>query len=134
MCGGKNTVVVKNMNNELGQYIYELRIRAGYSQTRLAELADVTPYYISYLESGRKSNPSITVMAKLFRELNMSKTEIEKFLDIHAKLNGCVSYDIADFIMDNDEVRKAIRSERDKFDSFPYWNAFIAKINGSDFR
>lgn len=117
------------MKNELGQYIYELRIKAGYSQTKLAELVGVTSYYISYLESGKKSNPSIKVMAKLFGELNMSKTEIEKFLDIHAKLNGCVSYDIADFIMANDEVRRAIRSERDKPDSLPDWNAFIAKIN-----
>lgn len=121
------------MNNELGKYICELRIRAGYSQTRLAELVGVTSYYISYLESGKKSNPSIKVMAKLFGELNMSKAEIEKFLDIHAKLNGCVSYDIADFIMENDEVRRAIRSERDKPDGFPDWNAFIAKINNTNF-
>lgn len=121
--------MVKNMNNELGKYICKLRIRAGYSQTKLADIVGVTPYYISYLESGKKFNPSIRVMAKLFRELNMSKAEIEEFLDIHAKLNGCVSYDIADFIMENDEIRKAIRSERDKLDSFPDWNAFIAKIN-----
>lgn len=125
--------MVKNMNNELGQYICKLCIRAGYSQTKLAELVGVTSYYISYLESGKKSNPSITVMAKIFGELNMSKAEIEEFLDIHAKLNGCVSYDIADFIMENDEVRKAIRSERDKPDSFPDWNAFIAKINNTNF-
>lgn len=117
------------MNNELGQYICELRTRAGYSQTKLAELVGVTPYYICYLESGRKINPSIKIMAGFFRELNMSKEEVEKFLDIHAKLNGCVSYDIADFIMENDEVRKAIRSERDKPDSFPDWESFIEKIN-----
>lgn len=117
------------MNNELGQYIYELRIRAEYSQTRLAELVGVTPYYISYLESGKKSNPSIKIMAALFKELNMSKTEIEKFLDIHAKLNGCVSYDIVDFIMANDYVRNTIRSERDQSDSFPNWESFIGKIN-----
>ena len=116
-------------NNEMGQYISELRVRMGYSQTRLAELVDVTPYYVSYLESGKKSNPSIKIMAALFRELNMSKEEIEKFLDIHAKLNGCVSYDIADFIMENDEVRRAIRLERDKPDSFPNWEDFIEKIN-----
>lgn len=116
------------MSKELGQYIYELRIRAGYSQTRLAELVGVTPYYICYLESGKKLNPSIKVMAGLFKELSMNKTEIERFLDIHARLNGCVSYDIADFIMENDEVRKAIRSERDKPESFPNWENFIEKI------
>ena len=33
------------------------------------------------------------------------------------------------YIMENDEVRKAIRSERDKPDSFPDWEDFIEKIN-----
>lgn len=61
----------------------------------------------------------------------MSKEEIEKFLDIHANLNGCVSYDIADFIMENDEDRRAIRSERDKPDSSPDWEDFIDKIKYS---
>ena len=105
------------MNNELGQYIYELRIKEGYSQAKLADL-----------ESGKKSNPSISVMAKLFDALNMNKDEIEKFLDIHAKLNGCVSYDIADFIMKNDDIRKAIRSERDNSKKSPDWQDFIEKM------
>lgn len=117
------------MNNEMGKFITELRIRANYSQTDLAELIGVTPNYISHLEGGKKQNPGIKIMAALFRELQMSKSEIEKFLDIHAKTNGCVSYDIADFIMENDNVRKAIRCERDKPEASPNWNDFINKIN-----
>ncbi len=117
------------MSNEFGKYIYELRIRAGYSQIRLAELTGVTPYYISYLESGRKKNPSIKIMAKMFSALNMSKEEIEKFLDIHAKENGCVSYDIADYIMENEDVRVSLRKSRDEPLSSPNWNDFINKIN-----
>lgn len=116
------------MNNELGQYIYELRTKAGYSQAKLAEIINVTAYYISYLESGKKSNPSISVMAKLFDALNMNKDEIEKFLDIHAKLNGCVSYDIADFIMENDDIRRAIRIERDSSREYSDWQDFIEKM------
>lgn len=83
--------------------ISELRVRMGYSQLKLAELVGVTQYCISYLESGSKSNPSIKIMAALFKALSMSKEEIKKFLDIHAKLNGCVSYNIADFIMENEK-------------------------------
>lgn len=56
-------------NNELGQYISELRVRMGYSQLKLAELVGVTQYYISYLESGTKSNPSIKIMVALFKAL-----------------------------------------------------------------
>lgn len=69
------------------------------------------------------------IMAGLFRELNMNKVEIEKFLDIHAQLNRCVSYDIADYIMKNDDVRRIIRQKRDNSESFSDWNEFIEKIN-----
>lgn len=117
--------------NDFGQYIIELRTRSNYSQTELAERIGVAPNYISHLESGTKVNPSITIMALLFRELNMSKSEIEKFLDLHAKANNCVSYDIADFIMENDDVRQAIRIERDKPNASPNWNDFIKKLISS---
>ncbi len=116
-------------NNDLGGYICFLRERAGYTQAELAALIGATQFYISYLESGRKLNPSIKIMAKMFDVLEMSKEEIEKFLDIHAKANGCVSYDIAYFIMANDDVRASIRSSRDKPDSYPNWDDFIKKIN-----
>lgn len=56
-------------NNEMGQYITELRTRANYSQTDLAEFIGVTPNYISHLEGGKKVNPSIKIMTALFREL-----------------------------------------------------------------
>ena len=116
-------------NNKMAQYISELRIRANYSQTELAGLIGVTPHYINHLESGTKCNPSVKIMAALFKELQMSKSEIEKFLDLHAKANNCVSYDIADFIMENDDVRMAIRNERDKPEASPNWDDFINKIN-----
>lgn len=116
-------------NNDMGQYLLELRMRANYSQTELAEIIGVTPHYINHLESGAKQNPSIKVMAALFRELKMSKPEIEKFLDLHAMANNCVSYDITDFIMENDNIRMAIRNERDKPEASPNWDDFINKIN-----
>ncbi len=116
-------------SNDLGRYICYLRTRAGYSQTKLAELVGATPFYISYLESGRKNNPSVKVMAGLFKALDMNKEEIEHFLDIHARANDCVSYDITDYIMENEDILKCIRNSRDEPDASPNWNDFINKIN-----
>ena len=63
-------------------------------QTRkLAAKLGITAYYLSYIENGVKSNPNKRIIARMFTELNMSKSEIECFLDLHAKANGCVSYD-----------------------------------------
>ncbi len=116
-------------NNALGLYLYELRSREKLSMRQLAELAGVTVYYISYLESGKRTNPSMQVMARLFKALKMSKEEIEHFLDLYAIQNGCVSCDIVDYIMMNDDVRTALRRSRDAPFSSPNWEDFIKKIN-----
>lgn len=113
---------------EFGKYIYELRTSRNLTLSQLAEKVDISPYYISYMESGTKRNPSIEIMARMFKALEMSKQEIEHFLDLHAKANNCVSYDIVDFIMENPEVRAIIRAQRDKVDSVSNWNDFMNKI------
>ena len=118
-----------NDNLRFGAFLREVRIRKGYSIRELAKISNVSPYYLSYIESGVKSNPSLDVMGRIIKSLSMSKTEIEMFLDLHAKANGCVSYDLVDFIMGNDEIRETIRNERDKPGSSPTWNDFIKKMN-----
>ena len=121
-----------NYNIEFGKYLKTIREKNGYSLRELARMSDITPYYISYLENGKKTNPSVEIMAKLFKVLNMSKLEIERFLDLYAKVNNCVSYDIVDFVMENDDIREYIRSKRDEPDSSPGWDDFIKKIyNGN---
>ena len=121
-----------NNNNEFGKYLKIIREKNGYSLRELGRISGITPYYISYLENGKKTNPSVEIMAKLFKALNMSKLEIERFLDLYAKANNCVSYDIVDFIMENDDIREYIRSKRDEPDSSPGWDDFIKKIYNGD--
>lgn len=116
-------------NNDFGKYIRFLRIDRNLSLSQLAERLSITPYYISYLENGKKRNPSTKIMAKIFKTLEMDKCEIEHFLDLHAKANGCVSYDVADFIMSNRNILEAIRAARDKPEAAPNWNDFMEKIN-----
>lgn len=121
-----------NNNNEFGKYLKIIREKNGYSLRELGRISGITPYYISYLENGKKTNPSVEIMAKLFKALNMSKLEIERFLDLYAKANNCVSYDIVDYIMGNDDIREYIRFKRDEPDSSPGWDDFIKKIYNGD--
>ena len=112
-------------NNDFGEYVRKLRIERNYSLKQLAEEIEITPYYLSYIESGRKTNPNQRIIARIFVVLKMNKSQIEYFLDLHAKANGIVSYDIADYIMKNDDIRKGIRSARDKQEASPNWEDFI---------
>lgn len=116
-------------NNEFGKYIRFLRTNRNLSLTQLAEQLSITPYYISYLENGKKSNPSRKLMAKMFKVLRMDKKDIEHFLDLHAKANNCVSYDVVDFIMTNGDILELIRAARDRPEAVPNWNDFLEKIN-----
>lgn len=108
-----------------GQYLRSLRNDRGYSLRELASQIEITPYYLCYIENGTKSNPSIKVISRLFKTLKMNKNEIELFLDLHAKANDCVSLDIIQYIMEHDEIREAVRHERDKTGAAPNWNDFI---------
>lgn len=112
-------------NKDFGEYVRKLRTERNYSLKQLAEEIEITPYYLSYIESGRKTNPTQRIIARMFGALKMSKSEIEHFLDLHAKANGIVSYDIAEYIMQNDDIREEIRSARDKQGASPNWEDFI---------
>lgn len=113
---------------EFGEYLHKLRTDRNISLRNLADMIEISPYYLSFMENGKKVNPSIEIMKRIFKTLKMSKQEIEQFLDYHAYANDCVSYDIVDFIMENTEVREAIRMARDKQDSHPNWDDFLEKI------
>lgn len=111
-----------------GIYLRKLRTDRNLTLTGLANLIGITPYYISHMESGNKTNPDIKIIYNMFKAMKLNKEEIEQFLDLHAKANGCVSYDIVQYIMQNDEVRAAIRLERDKADTVPNLDDFMTAL------
>jgi transcriptional regulator with XRE-family HTH domain len=51
------------------------RLSAGLTQERLAELAEITPIYVSELERGRYS-PSLAVVERLARALGLRVSEL----------------------------------------------------------
>lgn len=102
-------------NKDFGEYVRKLRTERTYSLKQLADEIEITPYYLSYIESGKKTNPNQKIIARMFVVLRMSKSEIEHFLDLHAKANGIVSYDIAEYIMQMMIfVRKFVQQEINK--------------------
>ena len=110
-----------------GKYVSYLRTSRDYSLRKLAEMIDLSPYYLCLIENGRRTNPNIKTLGKIYLALNLRKEEMEKLLDLYAKANGQASADIVDYIMENDDTRLQLRKERDSV-SEQYWNIFIEKI------
>jgi transcriptional regulator with XRE-family HTH domain len=56
--------------------IKTLRQKKGLSQKALAEQVGVTDAYITMLESGKRKNPSLDILKKLAKALDVPVTEL----------------------------------------------------------
>lgn len=69
---------MKNTKQLLGARIKELRRKRGISQEQLADLVDVDPKFISFIECGR-SAPSLETIENTARALNIEIKELFEF-------------------------------------------------------
>lgn len=113
--------------NTFGEYVSYLRQSRNYALRQFAEMIDISPFYLSSIENGRKSNPSVEILGRIYTVLKLSKSEMEHLLDLHAKANGTISLDIILYIMENERLCSLLRRERDK-SSDDSWLNFISKI------
>lgn len=63
----------------LGRRVFLLRVDKGYSQRRLGDLAGLTSFYISQVESGYNGNPSA---AKLYRLAKALEVRMETLMGV----------------------------------------------------
>ncbi|MEH7214251.1 helix-turn-helix transcriptional regulator [Priestia megaterium] len=54
----------------IGEKIKNLRLKKGYSITRLAEEANISKSYLSHLEKGLNNNPSLQMLDKIASSLH----------------------------------------------------------------
>jgi XRE family transcriptional regulator, master regulator for biofilm formation len=54
----------------IGKKIKNLRLKKGYSITRLAEEANISKSYLSHLEKGLNNNPSLQMLDKIASSLH----------------------------------------------------------------
>jgi len=91
------------MGNTVGDRIKEERMKAGWSQTKLAQTSGVQPSTISQIESGDRKTPSTEVLEKIASAL---KTSVSRLL-------GQTSDDeLADLLQDP-EVQALYRNFKD---------------------
>lgn len=72
----KKRIQEKDELNVIGTKIKTLRLKNGYSITRLAEKARISKSYLSHLEKGLNNNPSIHMLEKIAFSLNTTIDEL----------------------------------------------------------
>ncbi len=93
----------------LGTFIIKKRKKVKLSSRQLALACNITPPYMNDIEKNKRI-PSFDVLTKLAKELVLKEEEIYQLFDLAVDdSKGKVSYDIAEYIMNNDELRQCIR-------------------------
>lgn len=96
---------MENINLVIGKRIRAIRKRKGLSQSKLSELIDITPTYMSYVENGLKGL-SLDSFIKLANALNSTADEI--LLDCIENTVKASNHEFAAVITDCSEYEKRI--------------------------
>ncbi len=117
------------MNQTFGSFVRQKRMEQGLSLRGLAARLDLSPVYMSNIETGRKPAPARENLDKLTLELHLSKEEQELLLDLAARPETMrVSADLPEYIMERDIVRAALRTAKEVDATDEEWQEFIDRI------
>ena len=117
------------MNQTFGSFVRQKRMEQGLSLRGLAARLDLSPVYMSNIETGRKPAPARENLDKLTLDLHLSKEEQELLLDLAARPETMrVSADLPEYIMERDIVRAALRTAKEVDATDEEWQEFIDRI------
>jgi transcriptional regulator with XRE-family HTH domain len=78
------------MLENLGEKIRVLRIQKGFGLNEFAKILDISPGYLSQLETGKTENINFTLLQRLQEELALLPLSLEKNDDATARLNRAI--------------------------------------------
>ncbi|MBE6150165.1 MAG: helix-turn-helix transcriptional regulator [Firmicutes bacterium] len=97
--------------DSLGEFIIKKRNKKNISSRQLAISSEVSAAYMNDIEKGKRI-PTFDVLKKIGLTLELDDEDMYKLLDLAAKnSNNRVPYDIVEYIMKNDSLRKCIRKK-----------------------
>ena len=106
---------------------------AGINLRKLAEILDIAPAYMSDIENGHRYPPEKEKIYKIAETLHLTPEETDKLFDLAAgNKKNSVSPDIADYIMEQDKSRVALRIARDTGAGEKEWEKIIRILEGKD--
>ncbi|MCM1253366.1 MAG: helix-turn-helix domain-containing protein [Clostridium sp.] len=93
-----------------GESIRIIRKRKRLKIREIASEVKKTPTYISDIERGNNKPPGKELMEEIFEALELKHMDTRCYLyDLAAAERGKVSWDIAEYIIENSNLRKVIR-------------------------
>ena len=115
-----------------GSYVREKRLAAKVNLRKLAEILGIAPAYMSDIENDHRYPPEKDKIYKIAEALNLNQEETDRLFDLAAgNKKNSVSPDIADYIMEQDKSRVALRLARDSGAGEKEWEKIIKILEES---
>lgn len=111
-----------------GEFIARKRFEHAITVRAIAEKIGVSPGYYNDIEKGRRNPPEREILDKLIVAFRLSEEERIAFFDLAGRARSEISPDLPEYIMDNDVVRVALRTAKEKA-STDDWQRFIDDLN-----
>ena len=121
-----------DIEQTFGTFIRSKRINLDpyISLRKMAELLDISPVYMSNIESGRNPAPKDNILEHLSELLRLTKQERERMYELAAKSKTftAVPGDLPEYISSNEYARIALRVAKDVDATDTEWIEFIEKL------
>ena len=100
------------------------------SLRKMAELLEISPVYMSNIESGRNPAPKDNILEHLSELLRLTKQERERMYELAAKSKTftAVPGDLPEYISSNEYARIALRVAKDVDATDKEWIEFIERL------
>ncbi len=115
------------MSINFGEFLVQKRLQSDIPAKWLAEALGISQVYMCDIEKGRR-RISEALLPRLAELLQLSEEESYEMYDLAAQSKNTVSADIAEYIMQNDIIRRLIRTAQKIGVSDDMWQEFIAQI------
>ena len=113
-------------NATFGAFLREKRLAADINLRKLAGILDIAPAYLSDMENDHRYPPNKEMIYKMAEALGLDESDTNKLFDLSAgNKKNSVSPDIADYIMEQDKSRVALRLARDTGAGEKEWEQII---------
>ena len=114
-----------NESKNFGLFISVLRTSHSMSSQDLAKKVGISNAYLSQLEHGVRTNPDPDVIVRIAKVLDLTFEESAELFDMYSEVTGQMSPDIAEYVMSNKTVQKALRYACNKGIPNNVWVKFI---------
>lgn len=119
--------------DSLGRFIVNARAKKNISSRQLAISSEVSAAYMNDIEKGKRV-PTFDVLKKIGSALELNDENMYRLLDLAAKSsNNRVPYDIIEYIMQNDSLRRCIR-KKIKNNDYSGWERALENCGKEDIK